>query len=312
MDLCEYTKKLWRLYSLGDTQEIEESLFERMSDDIVVIGTGRYEQYDNLAQFMQSVDNEREERSQIRFHIESLSCQEKRLNPLSSLVYGKLHLTGLSAAQDTIVNMDTRFTLVYSRDTEDTDHWKLVHIHQSLPYAEQMEGEYYPKTLMEPVGELKILADSDLLTGLLNHQAFYNRVAQLPIETDQGYFMLLDLDSFKQVNDTYGHIYGDQVLKEVGAVLQSEIRREDWAGRIGGDEFALYCRNISDDQSAVSMAKRIINSLEKHSENSNVVLPGVSIGIARKTSGISSREVLHQADRKMYQAKQQGKNQYCI
>lgn len=312
MDLCKYTEQLWRLYSLGDMQEIEKSLFDRMSEDIVVIGTGRHEQYDNLVQFMQSVDNEREERSQIRFNIESFSCQEKRLNPLSSFVYGKLHLTGMYSEQKTIVNMDTRFTFVYSRDTEDTDHWKLVHIHQSLPYADQMEGEYYPKTLMEQVDELKILADSDLLTGLLNHQAFYNRAEQLPIETDQGYFMLLDLDSFKHVNDTYGHIYGDQVLKEVGAVLQSEIRREDWAGRIGGDEFALYCRNISDNQSAVSMAKRILNSLEKHSENSTVVLPGVSIGIARKTSGISSKEVLRQADQKMYQAKQRGKNQYCI
>ncbi len=93
---------------------------------------------------------------------------------------------------------------------------------------------------MDQVSELGTKAKTDLLTGLLNHQAFYDVINKVPVSQTTGYLMVIDLDDFKQINDTYGHLYGDNVLKEIGGIFKTIVGEEDWAGRIGGDEFALF------------------------------------------------------------------------
>ena len=309
MDLCKYTERLWRLYSLGEMPDINENLFERMAEDIIVIGTGKHEYYEGLDCFMESVRGEEKERSQISFVIDSFGCKEQKLNELTSLVHGHIHLKGTGVDQNVLVDMDTRFSMVFSKNDGD---WKLVHIHQSLPYVEQMEGEYYPKTLMDQVSELETLAKTDLLTGLLNHQAFYNCANALPVESACGYFMLIDLDDFKQINDTYGHMYGDNVLKKVGRVLSAMLKDGDYAGRIGGDEFALYFSKVSSDKEAALLAEKILEDLHQTAQESGLKLPGLSIGIASKNSGEKSKKALIKADEKMYEAKQSGKNRYQL
>ena len=309
MDLCKYTEELWRLYSLGSIEEIEAHVFDRMSDDVVIIGTGKHEVYKSLEAFRQSVSLEEEERSQIRFRIENFSCSEKQLNDHTSLVCGELHLVGIGLDENVLVDMDTRFSMLYLMEDGD---WKLVHIHQSIPYAEQMEGEYYPKTLMDQVSELALLVKTDLLTGVLNHQTFYGFAAQLSESESGGYFMVIDLDDFKLINDTHGHLYGDRVLKEIGAVLNASIGTGDFAGRIGGDEFALYLSGLPDDAAAERMAAGIIRRIAEKGNRKDCVLPGISIGIAPKRAGESSMEAIRYADANMYEAKRSGKNRYKI
>lgn len=309
MDLCKYTESLWRLYSLGEMPDIKENLFDRMAEDIIVIGTGKHEYYKNLEQFMPSVEGEEDERNQIVFEIESFGCEEHKLNDLASLVHGHIHLKGTGVDQDVLVDMDTRFSMVFCKRDGD---WKLVHIHQSMPYVEQKEGEYYPKTLMDQVNELEILVKTDMLTGLLNHQAFYNLADELPDELAQGYFMMIDLDNFKYINDTYGHLHGDKVLKKVGSILNSMADEDDFAGRIGGDEFAMYFGKVASDEEASDLAEKILQLVQEAGETSDLNLPGLSIGIMRKTSGEPGKKALAKADKKMYEAKQCGKNQYKI
>lgn len=309
MDLCKYTEDLWRLYSLGEMPDINENLFERMAEDIIVIGTGKHEYYEGLDCFMESVGGEEAERSQISFVIESFGCKEQKVNELTSIVHGHLHLIGTGIDQNVLVDMDTRFSMVFSKNDGD---WKLVHIHQSLPYVEQIEGEYYPKTLMDQVSELETLAKTDLLTGLLNHQAFYNCANTLPVESACGYFMLIDLDDFKQINDTCGHMYGDKVLKKIGRVLNDMLKEDDYAGRIGGDEFALYFSKVSSDKEAALLAEKILEDIHQAGQESGLKLPGLSIGIAPKNPGEKSKKALIRADEKMYEAKQNGKNRYQL
>jgi len=309
MNLCKYTEHLWRLYSLGEMPDINENLFEKMAEDIIVIGTGKHEYYVGLDSFMESISNEEKERSQIDFMIDSFSCKEQKLNEFTSIVHGHIHLKGTGVNQNVIVDMDTRFSMVFSKNGDD---WKLVHIHQSLPYREQMEGEYYPKTLMDQVNKFETLSKTDLLTGLLNHQAFYNYVNALPVNSACGYFMLIDLDDFKQVNDTYGHMYGDKVLNKVGRVLSEMLQEDDYAGRIGGDEFALYFSKVSSDKEAALLAEKLLENIQQARQKSGLKLPSFSIGIAPKNPGEKSKKALIKADEKMYEAKQSGKNRYKI
>ena len=309
MDLCKYTEELWSLYILGDMDAITDRIFEKMPEDVVVIGTGKHEYYENLKQFKQSVFMENDERSQIHFEIESFWCEEKKLNKETSLVHGSVHMKGTGIDQNVLIDMDTRFTMVYCKEGDD---WKLVHIHQSIPYIEQMEGEYYPKTLMDQVSELETQAKSDLLTGLLNHQAFYDFMNQLPTEQDTGYLMMIDLDDFKRINDTYGHIWGDNVLKTVSSVLKEVLGEADCGGRIGGDEFALFFGTLSSDKAAEDMASGILRRMEGESRRKASGLPGLSIGITPKKAGETGLDIMKQADVKMYTVKRSGKNRYKI
>ena len=309
MNLCTYTEELWRLYLLGDMPEITGGIFEKMSKDIVIIGTGKHEYYEDLKQFEESVFKEEEERSQIHFEIESFWCEEKKLNEETSLVHGSVRLKGTGIDENVLIDMDTRFTMIYCKKGED---WKLAHIHQSIPYIEQMEGEYYPKTLMDQVSELGTKAKTDLLTGLLNHQAFYDVINKVPVSQTTGYLMVIDLDDFKQINDTYGHLYGDNVLKEIGGIFKTIVGEEDWAGRIGGDEFALFFGKLSSDKEAEAMAAEILCRVAERNCQIKLHLPGLSIGIMGKKAGESSVDMLKQADMKMYEAKRSGKNRYKL
>ena len=197
--------------------------------------------------------------------------------------------------------------------------WQLLHIHQSLPYSDQMDGEYYPKTLMEQVSEsrmkindLELQVKMDSLTGILNHQAFYDMAGHMSTAGVSGYFMIIDVDDFKQINDTYEHLYGDRILKSMGAILKEITGENDIAGRIGGDEFALFFENVGSEEQIKKLAADIIRFATEKYKHEDMYFPGISIGIGEKKQGTSSIEALKQADTKMYEAKRHGKNNYSI
>ena len=99
----------------GDMPEITGGIFEKMSKDIVIIGTGKHEYYEDLKQFEESVFKEEEERSQIHFEIESFWCEEKKLNEETSLVHGSVRLKGTGIDENVLIDMDTRFTMIYCK-----------------------------------------------------------------------------------------------------------------------------------------------------------------------------------------------------
>jgi diguanylate cyclase (GGDEF)-like protein len=167
--------------------------------------------------------------------------------------------------------------------------------------------------------EIVHLARHDGLTGLANRAEFNARLeaASVRLKRNGGAFtvMMLDLDKFKAVNDTRGHLAGDLLLVEVGRRLQAEIRDVDVLARLGGDEFAIIQEGGADQhQSATALALRIIGAITRPFDlNGHEAGVGISIGMALAPEhGIESEELLRSADLALYDAKANGRNDFRI
>jgi diguanylate cyclase (GGDEF)-like protein len=167
--------------------------------------------------------------------------------------------------------------------------------------------------------EIVHLARHDGLTGLANRAEFNARLeeASKRLKRNGGALtvMMLDLDKFKDVNDTRGHLAGDQLLEEVGRRLKSEIRDIDVLARLGGDEFAIIQEGGSDQQqSATALALRIISAITRPFDlNGHEANVGISIGVAlAPLHGIDSEELLRGADLALYDAKANGRNDFRL
>ncbi len=159
-------------------------------------------------------------------------------------------------------------------------------------------------------------ADRDLLTGLLTRRAFLEAVAARISEVKRKgkplAFCLLDLDDFKQINDTHGHIAGDRVLAGLGRLLQNRFRFEDLRGRWGGEEFAVAIVN-EDAATAKKVLERILSEFESVEFEGPDAVPfrvTFSAGIAQfPDDGMEADQLLKTADERLYEAKAAGKNQ---
>ncbi|ACB00439.1 MULTISPECIES: EAL domain-containing protein [Cyanophyceae] len=167
--------------------------------------------------------------------------------------------------------------------------------------------------------QLKHDALHDRLTGLANRNLLIERLnlalkryKRYPIHEFAALF--LDLDNFKVVNDSLGHVVGDELLIEVAHLLKSFIRDTDVAARLGGDEFVILLEEIHGVEDAVHIADRILNALNMPFQISNYgVFITTSIGIIIGDSRHeSAQDLLRDADIAMYRAKQNGKSQYAI
>jgi diguanylate cyclase (GGDEF)-like protein len=160
------------------------------------------------------------------------------------------------------------------------------------------------------------MATLDRKTQLYNHGFFKNRLVE-EIERAERYksdlsLIMMDLDHFKNVNDTYGHIVGDDVLIEVAGTIKTHIRSFDIPARFGGEEFTVILPE-TDNRCALIVAERLRKAVEKLHFNvsSRSFSITVSIGVANFThsSNITDDMFIEQADRALYYAKQHGRNQ---
>jgi diguanylate cyclase (GGDEF)-like protein len=165
-------------------------------------------------------------------------------------------------------------------------------------------------------GGLIARANFDPLTGLANRLLFESRLdmalARGKRTGDGVGILFLDLDHFKQVNDTMGHAAGDSVLQQVGARLKQSVRPYDTVARFGGDEFALLIEGIKKPNDCSEVAQNIIKRIEEPLIIAgHPAKVGASIGIAVCFGGSMTREdVLRQADEAMYSAKQSPESAY--
>ena len=170
--------------------------------------------------------------------------------------------------------------------------------------------------------ELEKLVRIDGLTNVANRRYFdevlnteYNRAIR---NNSFISILMIDIDFFKGYNDNYGHILGDDTLKLVADIISKEINRPgDFVARYGGEEFAVLLPN-TDDKGAVIVATRIIESVYKkkiiHCNSEVCEYVTVSVGVATKISFEvgSSLDLLDNADKALYIAKQNGRNQVCL
>ncbi len=126
--------------------------------------------------------------------------------------------------------------------------------------------------------------------------------------------MFIDLDGFKLINDSYGHNVGDDLLIETSNRLQKSIRGVDIVARIGGDEFIVLLTDIKDEESAIKVAQKIIDNLNKDFViNKNILNVGASIGIASFPKDSQTiDDLVSKADSAMYIAKGRGKNTFAV
>jgi diguanylate cyclase (GGDEF)-like protein len=171
------------------------------------------------------------------------------------------------------------------------------------------------------LAELEHQAFHDTLTGLPNRALFRNRVEHALASQRRDHLpvavLFLDVDDFKNVNDSLGHAAGDEVLQELGRRLEDCMRPVDTAARLGGDEFAILIHDAESELQSVEIAHRVMDKIEKPiALPSRDVTLATSIGIAFSDQNmISSRdaeELLRNADAAMYMAKENGKGSYQI
>ncbi|GFE60295.1 GGDEF domain-containing protein [Geobacter sp. AOG2] len=166
-------------------------------------------------------------------------------------------------------------------------------------------------------GRMKDLAMRDGLTGLFNRWIFDETLAQQVASPDKHpvSLLLLDLDNFKQVNDTYGHQAGDQVLKAFARILKESCRGHDVVARFGGEEFAIILTRTK-TVTAHAIAQRIRDRLAKQvfTFDGRPVQATASIGLTTCRGGdaVVASNFVKQADQALYQAKLTGKNKVCV
>jgi diguanylate cyclase (GGDEF)-like protein len=165
--------------------------------------------------------------------------------------------------------------------------------------------------------ELEQLAAYDTLSGLLNRRTLFSRIS---VEIDRSSRMnvpltgmMMDIDRFKSVNDNYGHPCGDLVIREIGARLQNRLRKYDFGGRYGGEEFFVLLANSTEVQ-----AERIGDRFRRELAETRFTCNGesfavtLSIGVARFLDGDTQETWIERADRALYRAKEAGRNRVII
>ncbi len=156
-------------------------------------------------------------------------------------------------------------------------------------------------------------ATHDALTGLLNRAAFMVRLeralARRDAASESTALLFLDLDRFKQVNDTLGHVAGDALLIEISARIQRAVRAADTVARLGGDEFVVLCEDIDAPERALEIADRIAAAVEERvliGEREAFV--GASIGVAFANPEQTASDLMRDSDAAVYRAKREGRS----
>lgn len=202
----------------------------------------------------------------------------------------------------------------YRRMEGDTYRWMelVIHVFQER-FTEKTHGLLYLKDI--DVEKRRALAQErearqDPLTNVYNRRTFEREVILHMAEKGScGALIVVDLDNFKQINDAHGHLEGDRALKRLTEILVSVFRRKDLIGRLGGDEFLIFLR----DMNRRDILDRRMEALFEALRQSGPVQISCSAGIALLEQGekFSYEECFEKADAALYRSKQMGKNTYC-
>lgn len=177
--------------------------------------------------------------------------------------------------------------------------------HDITPRSQEQERESF-------------LAYHDVLTGLSNRAYFLSEQQQAMFQAQRNHRMVgllfIDLDRFKDINDTLGHAIGDGLLVAVAERLRSAVRKDDVIARMGGDEFAILVKDIQDINVVLAMANKLLEVLSHQFVlDGKIIHTYASVGIAIFPNGSEDPEMLlTQADKAMYQAKKAGGNRFQI
>lgn len=166
--------------------------------------------------------------------------------------------------------------------------------------------------------ELQHSAEHDVLTGFYNKDATHKYVdkylSNLSPKDLPPALIIIDADGFKAINDSFGHLFGDGVLADMGQAIRSVFLQKDIVGRIGGDEFVVLICEIPSIEVLEKRCEELLKMLDRNYESNNTSLPfSISVGIALYPEhGTTYLELFKHADRALYDSKSKGKNQYSF
>jgi diguanylate cyclase (GGDEF)-like protein len=219
------------------------------------------------------------------------------------------HQLAKATGEDGAVDLSALLAMVDAAYAE-ADQWRHRTDRAAMLMCEEME---------ELNAELRHLAHHDTLTGLPNRTHVIDRLEQaLGLARQEGRrvaVLYLDLDHFKEVNDTLGHAVGDDLLRVAAERLKAAIRAGDTLARLGGDEFAVIQTDVATAGDCETLARRLIDVLAPPIElENNAIRIGVSIGIAISdpASAPTGPQLMRSADVALYQVKNRGRGGWCI
>ncbi|SFV64341.1 hypothetical protein MNB_SV-3-1522 [hydrothermal vent metagenome] len=176
--------------------------------------------------------------------------------------------------------------------------------------ASMIESSYKLFTLTK-ITKLSAELQRDKLTGIYNKNYFNTVLETLIREKEEGVLAVLDIDNFKSINDTYGHLAGDDILKELTQLIQDNIRREDIFARWGGEEFLLLLKHTNVENALLKL-ERVRKVIDTH-QFKYAGHVTVSFGVAKSEENEESiHSLLQRADQALYKAKNNGKNMICF
>ena len=310
---------LWHTYLFSRSKKQFEQVIAQMDEGFVMIGTGKHEFYENLSSVLSILEKDQQDVGDTAFEIVDEWYAVQEVTEDVCMVYGTFWIREKSELEKhMIADMDTRFTVICRRDTDGV---RLCSLHHSVSNIDQRAGEFYPKTITDKVNEMmheyEILENRvqrDLLTGLYNRSYAESYIDQyFKDETCSGILLMLDIDNFKTVNDTLGHLHGDLLLKQFAKIVEDLFFKGDVISRVGGDEFLVLMKSSNTENAAVkahAILRRFNHYLSAFPTLSDV---GCSIGIAAAPrDGMDFKTLYRNADRALYTVKNSGKHNFAF
>ncbi len=237
---------------------------------------------------------------------------KKNKNALFYLIAWSFFLVGVAIAHLSNIGLIPS-TMLTSFSSQIGSFFELLLLSIGLAYYyNRLKDEH--RTLSYTNNQLRALSHTDMLTGSHNRRYFYDKVNPLLSAAKDNstdfYLLMLDLDYFKNVNDTYGHEIGDKVLISFANICKAMLRENDIFVRFGGEEFILFLAT-ADEIAAIDIAKRINNTLRHTTFDFAPDLQlTVSIGISHHTNELNI--LLEEADKALYKAKETGRDTYVL
>ena len=188
----------------------------------------------------------------------------------------------------------------------------MVVLYTPILFISAVFFEVLPSQWRRREKKIEVLSQIDGLTNVYNRRYVNDHLQKIYHKQHSAYaLVILDLDHFKQINDSYGHEAGDEVLRQVGAILHAAVRGNDVVGRLGGEEFALVLPGCN-LEGALEIAERCrskIAQTDVYLNDQQVLKISASFGVAIEQDGAAPEEIARMADQALYLAKQQGRNQ---
>lgn len=165
--------------------------------------------------------------------------------------------------------------------------------------------------------QLRHDASHDVLTGLINRRALFGELSRALVDASRRNIrtglLMLDLDHFKDINDTLGHDRGDAILVAAGQMLTRVVRHQDRVARLGGDEFAILCQDLEQGVQLADVGARLVAAFQHPLDvGEDRFSISVSVGIAVGEPGATADDLMREADLALYEAKREGRNRYAF